>query len=668
MAFKLSYMSVNKNLYLAMGLLTMLSIFVSTEVKSEEIAPFRVTNLTGELKLKLISEDHTSSLGSGDSYSKGTTFEQVFDIMVHSYIYHPRMIRLNFGGGPILNQNSYDSNLYNFSSQEQTFNFYAVANILEKKPYPLTLFFDHTYGNSGPSTQDRMLLEKTKYGFNFSLRRPIFPVAVNFKVSHSQANGRNSQRVVDNNTDLASVTMSGDLGSNGTGFAGLYRVQSQSQDGVRSLPISTSSKVTDTFNLRTEHWYFEEQKMHLTNFFTYKKQDNQPSITELWYRPDLSWMHSDNLRSFYRYSFRDATVQNTKSTTHSLNMGFNYSLLEKRLGIDVDTHIGSSDTVGLQQNTYGADLDLRFLQNFDSFNIQYRAGWGLDYTDRNVTSNQIPVFSESHILNNTTHVDLSRKNVVAGSVVVNNQANTQVYVENIDYILTLSGDTTRIQRIPTGMINDGDTVFFDYYYDSGGTASFSGLSQYYGIDISKGKYYNVYGFYQHVDRSVRSGNPTTSLAAQQDLKFGFTLDIPLANNWMVGGRGEVAFVDGVSTYEKQIAGAYVQLPLSHNSSLRVYSDWQYVNQENAGAYDTDLVRYGLRYKSQPWSRAIFTADIRDEQETGGSTDRTYTSAIARLDWTIRQLRLSGVASYNNHVLGSSEREKTKFNLLLTRRF
>ncbi len=645
------------------------SVLITTVTWAEEMSPFQVISMDGELKFKLTTDDYTGRASSADVFRKGSSFEQVFDIMVRSYIYHPNLMRLNFGGGPVFNQYKYNSNTYDLSGNDQTFSFHIAANILEKKPYPLALHFNHVYGNSASTTMDRMLLESTRYGFNFSLLKPITPVAMSFSFASVETKGRNSQRITNEDRDNSTFTMSGDIGSNGNGFLGLYRVQSKNKSGSRSLPIATRSRMSDTLNIRTEHWFLEDEKVRVANFFSYRTSKSAFSNDQISFSTDLGWAHSDFHRSYYRYAFRDNTVASINSTAHSLSAGLRSFLYERSLQtkVGVTTDVSNSDD-GFKSNNYNANLSLNYLQDLGPFNVRYSSGWVLDYTDREVSVAQVGVWSELHILNNTTPVSLSSDNVIAGSVVVNNQANTQVYVENIDYILTNTGNITQVQRIPTGVITNGETVSINYSYDSGGTTAFSGFSQSYGVHIAKGRYFGVYGDYHQQEWSVESGDPTTPFVANKTLTFGFNIDLPFATNWLWGVRGDIKFLEKIDSSETQSASVYLRVPVRHNANLRLFSDWRNTSSD-AFAEDIELIRYGLRLKAQPWYRTSLSADITNETETGRVAGRrSYTSASASFDWAIRQVRLGVNARYNIDTLGVSERERTWIGLHLSRRF
>ncbi len=640
-----------------------------TEAKLAEIAPFRITDIEAELALSYFFDEYITDTDTENTYRTGSTFQEQLDILVRSYIYHPNLVQLDFGGGPVFLQNSYDSDILNRSTNEQFFNFHAKANILKEKDYPLTLYYDRSFSSSSPAVQDRMLLERNRYGLDFSLKQPFLMAPLfNLSLSTFQTDGGNVQRTVDESTDQASLTLTTDFGTYGDGSIGYYWTKEHSSSGSRGLPITPTTRTTNNLNIQTRHMFGDRRQILVNNHISYKKQDNLPSLEEFWFRPSANWTHSDNLTSYYRYSFRDWTTEQTDSQTNLLDLGVSHYRFDKRLQISADTKIQDYQTEGYQQNFYSGSLSLSYLQEFSLFNVQYSADWTIDKTDRKSATTETPVFAERHILNNTTPISLSRKYVVAGSVKVLNLSSTQVYVENADYRLIISGDTTQIQRIPTGNISDGEEIQVNYSFETGGTAAFTSLSQRYRVDVYRGQYIKVYGKYHNLERSLDSGDPTLPLNSIKETVFGLNFDIPFWDTWAFGGSGEVQdYEDEIIPYKGTRYSAYLQMPTPMNGRLRIYGDRQIIDKQNTPE-DIDLTRWGLRYSSSPWRRTTMTINVVDEEDVGGTRIRSNTSASLRFDWAIRQLNLSADARYNSDSIDASERERTRFNITLSRRF
>jgi len=647
-------------------------IFLSTSTRSVEITPFRITGIETELTLAYFFDEYVSTDNANNknnSYRSGNTFQEELDILIHSYIYHPNFVLLDFGGGPVFLQNSYDSDLVNHSTNEQFFNFHAKANILKEKNYPFTLYYDRNFSSSSAATQDRMLLERSRYGIDFSLKNPfVMAPLLDIRMSSQQTDGSSIQRKVDEASDQASVVLSVDLGPNGDGSIGYYWLKEQSSSGSYGLPIAPTSRTTNTLDIQAEHTFGENRQILFNNFFTYKKQDSRPSMEEISYRPSINWTHAENLTSYYRYTFRDWTTEQTDSQSNQLNLGVSYYPFDKRLHISAAAKAQNYQADAYNQDYLNGSLSLSYLQEFNLFNIRYSTNWAVDRTDRQAASDQAQIFSEHHILNNTTPAALSRSYVITGSVKISNLPSTQVYVENIDYRLIVSGDTTSIQRIPTGNIVDGEEVQVDYSYETGGTAVFTSINQRYRIDLNRGQYIRAFAQYHNIERSLDEGSPTLPLNSSKSTKVGFNFDLPFWDEWSFGGRSELErYEDEIVPYDSTQYGLYVQMPTPLNGRLRIFADRELVDRDGSPE-DTDLTRWGIRYNASPWRRSTMSINVIDEEDTGGTKLRSNTSASLRFDWKIRQLKVTANARYNSNSIGDSDRERTRFDISISRRF
>ncbi len=632
---------------------------------SEEIAPFRITGVDGEVYLRYFSDEYRSrNEGSSTSWREGTTTEEGLDFTIHSYIYHPNFFRLDFGGGPVFVQHEFDSDTEDNSDQDEYLNFHAKAHILERKPYPLILYYDRYSSTTPYAVQDRVLLTRENYGLNFRLKRPVIPALVTFDLNRTKTDGRSDQRITDEITDRASVKVSSDLGPNGDGRISYTRTRTQSASGSTSIEITETSRKTDLIDAWTNHLFGDREQVRFINSMTYKEQDNLPELDEFRYSPRLFVTHSDDLKSTYRYSYLNRTVGQNNTISHAIDSTLNHQSFQDRLDTTVDLHADRFDTEGLQQDYYRGGIDLSYLQPYDGFRIRYSGGWSYDYTDR--VGDDVSVIAETHAVSSTTLFALDNTNVIESTIVVRNISGTQTFIEGIHYELIAVGDETKIRWID---LNDIPVeVDVDYFYESGGNASFTSFRQRYRVDLTRGQYLKLFAKYRSINRNLESGDPTIPLNSSETATAGINVDYPLRNNMTLGGKAEHETHDAdIGSYRKNSAGAYVQFSKVLKGNVRIFGDRVLVDNLESQE-DLDLTRYGLRYRSRPWHRTTLSAGYAEETDTGGTRDRANTRASVRLSWAYRQLDLSAEARYDKNELDETERTRRSINLLLTRSF
>lgn len=645
---------------------------------SEEIAPFRLTGVDGELYVRYVNDIYRDkSEGDEKSRREGKALEGGLDVTLHSYIYHPNFFRLDFGGGPVTVRHIYDSTLVHNSDQDEYLNFHSRAHILEKKPYPLMLYYDRQYSTSPYAIQDRMLLRKERYGLNFKLKQPLIPALVDIDVSRFNIDGENLLRIVDETTDRAAVKVSGDLGSNGDGSLSYSLTRNISGSRSQTYVLDqneddyTISREVRLLDARTEHEFGYDDWIRFTNSFIYKVQDKLPELEEYRYSPYLYLTHSKYLKSYYRYSYLDRTVESIDTNSHALDGGLSHLSFDERLETNIDVHYDQYDSEGIKQKYYEGDVNLSYLQPYDGFKIRYLGGWGVDYTDRETDDVFVNVRAEEHTVSDVFDTfELENRNVDTRTVVIRD-VNAVEYDEGTDYQLTTVADVTTVEWIgvvPVDGSGNPVTLLVSYTYNAGGTAAFTSIRQLYGIELTRGNYLRLYARYRDINRHLRSGDPFIPLNSQDTTTLGMQVDYPLVNKWTLGGRAEHEIHDAdVGSYRRNSAGIYLQIPKIIKGNMRLFADRLSVDNLESEE-DVDLFRYGVRYQSRLWNRTTLTADYMDEKDTGGTKDKDKTRAKVRLGWSYRQLSFSAEARYHKNKLGESENKRTSIDLILSRRF
>ena len=155
--------------------------------------------------------------------------------------------------------------------------------------------------------------------------------------------------------------------------------------------------------------------------------------------------------------------------------------------------------------------------------------YSLRYEDRQqiAMAPNSAIIGEALTLNTISPVALGQIRVVPGSVSVWNQTRSQSYTEGIDYVLTVVSLTTRIQRVPSGNILDGQTVLVDYEIDVGGTYANTQLDQSVGLSFMPAPYMSFFLRYSDSTAKLTSGSPTSFLNGYTSTVYGFNANGPL---------------------------------------------------------------------------------------------------------------------------------------------
>jgi hypothetical protein len=180
----------------ALQFMALLSISISSDAlcaethQGIEVKPFGLLNTDASLSIRyFLDENDRSSASSAPSFEHRSTWEQELFLVSRSYVYHPGFLNMEFGGGPLLVQQSFDSNFGSESADESLFNILARLNFLELKSYPFSLYYRRTHPSMTTSLSGRFLTRNNEYGFSGRKRFVDQAAGVTLELSHRDTEG-----------------------------------------------------------------------------------------------------------------------------------------------------------------------------------------------------------------------------------------------------------------------------------------------------------------------------------------------------------------------------------------------------------------------------------------------------------------------------------------------
>ncbi|MFQ5643545.1 MAG: hypothetical protein ACE5FQ_07580, partial [Thiogranum sp.] len=543
-----------------------------------DIQAFKLVDVEGELSGRYNLDDYEqTSTGGSKTYQTRPTFEEEIFVLTHSYAYHPSFLNMDLGGGLLFVQQDFDSDQGKSNTRESLYNLTAHLNFLEEKAYPFKLFYDRSNPSVTTSLAGRFLTKNTRYGMNAALLEPLSPVTVNMEAFRFESNGSGFGTSIDQTTDQASVRATKSYGGGNTIQVSTLWSEADSRSGNPGLPIQQTTTTTKATNASAINYFGADNKLWLTQLFTYSNQTLDPQqepsteLDDLRYSYDLRWTHSDKMRSFYQYRLQKSDRSEADTTNHNATIGASYEQQQGWHG-DVDIHgeQEKQDTTNFDRKVYGTRGTIGYDRKIQQGSMQLGASMGFDQTDQSSGgSGIIQIFDENVTLIGTAPVALQNDFVITGSIVVTNLASTQTFIQGLDYDVRVIGSTTEIQRLIGGNIFDGQTVLVDYEYRSGGNVKFNSLVQSYTGNFNVFRFYDFFARYRRLDQSVGSGQSTTPLNDIENMLVGARVDYPLLSGWLVGG--EVNYEDqdeDISPFVPKLFKAHVEIPLPRTTRLR----------------------------------------------------------------------------------------------------
>ncbi len=212
---------------------------------------------------------------------------------------------------------------------------------------------------------------------------------------------------------------------------------------------------------------FGAQRQHELRTLIHWQEESGDFARDLFeFGPQLTLRHSDNFQTSYKYQFNREQFERLRVTQHRAEFQLVHQLysnltttgnvfgLYEKVDNDVETY------------QYGAGIDWQYNRRNPYGHFYANLALAFDNEQVRGDNGRRLVLNEAATFHDPIAITLRNRNVVPGSVVVTDSTNRRIYLPGLDYFMVRQGTWTRLTRIRTGRIGDGDTVLIDYQYET----------------------------------------------------------------------------------------------------------------------------------------------------------------------------------------------------------
>ncbi len=629
------------------------SCYVSS---AQEITAFRLTGVEGYNNLRYVRDQFVATqpaIGSapGATSTQGLSeFREELFVMTHSYIYHPNLLSLDIGFGPILQQSSFLTDEEETKSGAALYNFSGRAKFLRDKPYQGSVFYDHLNPTVIVAPGQAMTQQNTRYGADLALTAPFVPMPVFIDLARSHMQGRGSDRIIDDQIDQFNLRTSHSFPGLGSTQLQYQASKQASLSGSPSLPIQGSNSSNQGLSVDSRFEFGAQRQYDFTNLITFNTQAYElqgqapiPERREGRLFLDLRGRYSSELQCFAFFNHSASDQGDLSSRVNSLAAGANYNP-RPEISASASMHADQNQTRQLSSKTRGMDGSVRLQKTLPLGVLQASYAVRYDQREQIATASQTDVIGERLTLIGSSYVVLAQQHANPLSVVLVNVARTQTFGEGVDYVLTQVGTETRVQRLIGGAILDGQDLLVDYSYDLGGTYASSQTDQTLNLNWSLGSYFNAYFRYLDSAPKLESGVSSFPLNAVRSNLYGMRADVPFKAMLQMILGGSLEREDRRETlapYRRSAEELYAQVedPFFAAGNYRVAA------RRTRVVYDNSLQNVNLRgYDARYWVRFLsgveLSVNLNAESDTGGLLERRRLVSTAKAEWNYRKLKMT----------------------------
>jgi len=652
------------NLVLGMAKLA-LSLGFSGVCAAEEVAPFVLTGVDGNVAMRYLQNKETVSGAPSTIYSN--LQEEVF-INTHSYLYHPNFLKMDLGGGPVFVQNHAESGALQQDERERLYNLSARLSFLENKAYPFVVYYDHLNPTVATSLTQSFILNNTKYGTNFTLREPVSPVLVYVEAFHQESEGVSPSWVTNDSMNQFAARLSTAIGPSGYAEFEYQTNQQEASSGYANLPIVPTTIDSETASFRSRTQSGDNRQYTLTNYIGWNSTAYVQSIDSLNFKdfrfnPDLSWQHSEALTSFYRYNLQKQYSDVNDITTQNGYIGLVHNY-QNSVYTTFDVHGDSTRTTGVDLRSYGTGLTVTSQQPVAIGSLQLSAGLLYNQINREASAAFDTVPDERHQVVGLAIVTLDREFILESSIVVRlDNPSGQVIPLGVYTIQQIGSRTQLVWTVSTNI-----TISVSYQYQTGGSVDFNVFDQNYQLSLTVARFYTGYLRHREVSYNVTAGTPTLPFNPLRSNLVGVRADQPVWRDVSLGGEAIAERQqEELSPFQRSSLDFYIQTLLPARSSLRLSWRHQLVEYEYS-VEDVDLTATTAQFRTSPWPQTLFTLETNREEDSGGTLLRQTWRHNLIAEWRYRQFQLRAEGQYARETLGDYDRTWSVFRAIVQRNF
>ena len=520
-----------------------------------------------------------------------------------SYVLHPNFMLLdvNIDYNPGTRNDAYlvRPNLSEITTAERLG---LKTTFFHKRPLTFVMFagLNHQFIARDSATDVELL--RFQYGNRLGFRNRILPWALSYAFEDSKEKELQTGREFKNRRHTVFAHAKKSFGENDRQELSVsfndYTRNYVRRDTVRN-------KLTNV-TLRN-HWFPGEDARHqVVSFVSLDHQTGNIPFSRFQVMGTIRFELPRGLQAGGRYQFIDYRQNRFASTQDNLTATLEHQLyLSLHSTLYAEYNRFKSGAFQETKRTVGGGLEYKKRIPTGRLTLSYHFRLRNERRDGDVLS--VRIVNEEHTLRDGEVVLLERPFVVRSSVVVTDENESLVYTEGIDYVLIERGDYLEIQRVPGGLIANGQKILVDYTVRRELAFEFDSINHRFGAGVSL--------LYNHLDLYFRSNELDYDNINEPDFRVLKTI-----SQRVYGGRLSYGF-------------------LSLGAEL---------NDINSNVVPTRTTRYYLRMAGQFFKRVSVSATgnwqkviLKDQGEK-----QIYTNFSGRISYRLgRRSRLSLLGAY-----------------------
>ena len=573
-------------------------------------------------------DEKRSGPGVAPRSEQTNTFWQRLELRSRGWLYHPDLMLYSFGLEPQWKQqDTAASGMFNRDDDDNFLGYFLDAQVLRQKLHSFRVFLRQSRNefNStlSPDNVTKTDIARAVWLFNGKFLPTTLTFESNDIVFEDFFTTRDSFDVLRLESKHASDRHQ-------------FSFLTEYVDQLRQIDIQEIDIERYLFNVNSNFALSDRARLTSTIFNLNSQSDISDSKSFLW-SERLMLEHRPNLRSDYTARIDSRENDEFRSDTRYISGAVEHELYEN-LRTRLELYNSNDQFNDGEIDIREADLDFRYIRSIPVGTLTITNGYAYRVEDNKIDAESSQVLGEAHTLIGTSPELLGRANVDLSSVTVTDVGKTTTYIENIDYVLNVVGDSVTIERRIFGGIADGETVLVDYAFATQAPFEADRRLVRFGASLDLWRALRLYYNSSRIKEDLLSGAQPSDLADDWIQRAGANLRWRFSTTTV-----DYEHRDTVRTplTRRRIQQAFTFRP-TQSMSFGLSAGYAETDFRESGS-DTRTVGFAgnLRWEMGRWGRFEVDAFRRD---IDGESQKTISDGLVS-KWSLRYGDWSGYLRY-----------------------
>ncbi len=394
--------------------------------------------------------------------------EERVGLQLSGTIVDPRFITFNTDLSFALTQDRFEEKITGFdqtdTDRDYLLQYDARVNFFQGKPISGTVYGHRLDDRINRRFQSTLNEQQTGFGTNWVFTHDKFPMEISYDYLETDRTGNRNQGDDEHFTESRFYYGLRWLISAHHRFKLSYD-HSETKQEYQGLnqPFETTR---DLFTLEHELEFGRAYQHELRTLIHWQEESGDFARDLFEIGPQLTLRHSDDLQTLYKFQFNRERFEGLDVETQRADFQLvhqMYTNLTTTVGLfglyeDIENDINTTQ--------YGANVDWQYNRKNRFGHLYANLALAYDTEDVQGDNGRRVVLDEAQTFKDPVAALLRNRNIVNRSIVVTEAGNRKILQRGRDYLVVRQGNVTRLVRVRNGRIDDGDTVFVDYQFET----------------------------------------------------------------------------------------------------------------------------------------------------------------------------------------------------------